>query len=94
MDAWQIWTNFFAGLIALGSALVTNVAGTFLPNVELLLTSPALLWDVSVFSSASSFGLIILLNTIASFVCHVSCAASRRWAGRDADTFSRVRRGR
>ncbi|KAK4705233.1 hypothetical protein P7C70_g963, partial [Phenoliferia sp. Uapishka_3] len=63
----MIWTNTFAGLIAIASALLTNVTGSLMPNVRLLLTTPALIWDVTVFSAASAFGLIILLNTIASF---------------------------
>ncbi|KAL8293090.1 hypothetical protein RQP46_000784 [Phenoliferia psychrophenolica] len=63
----MIWTNTFAALIAIASALLTNVSGTLMPNVRLLLTTPALVWDVSVFSAASALGLIILLNTIASF---------------------------
>ncbi|KAM0747236.1 UAA-domain-containing protein [Meredithblackwellia eburnea MCA 4105] len=63
----MIWTNIFAGLIATITALATNVTGTLWPNVQLLLTSPSLLWDVCVFSGASALGLIILLNTIASF---------------------------
>lgn len=64
----QIWTNTFAGAIAVVVALLSNATGTLLPNLELLLTSPALLWDVLVFSAASALGLIVLLNTIASFV--------------------------
>jgi hypothetical protein len=67
-QASQIWTNLFAGLIALGVALLSNATGSLMPNLRLLLTSPALIWDVLVFSGASALGLIILLNTIASFV--------------------------
>ncbi|KAI5478733.1 adenosine 3'-phospho 5'-phosphosulfate transporter 1 [Pseudohyphozyma bogoriensis] len=63
----MIYTNLFAGLIALASALLTNVTGTLMPNVGLLLSSPRLLWDVCVFSGASAVGLIVLLNTIASY---------------------------
>lgn len=65
---WQIWTNAFAGGIAVAVALLSNVSGSLWPNLELLLTSPPLIWDVCVFSAASALGLIILLNTIASFV--------------------------
>ncbi|GAA5870585.1 hypothetical protein JCM1840_004808 [Sporobolomyces johnsonii] len=63
----MIWTNVFAALIALAMAVASSATGSFWPNVELLLTSGSLIWDVSVFSAASAVGLIILLNTIASF---------------------------
>ena len=63
----MVWTNAFAGLIALAAALLSNATGSLMPNVVLLMTSPALLWDVCIFSGASALGLIVLLNTIASF---------------------------
>ncbi|KAK4046517.1 hypothetical protein OIO90_006546 [Microbotryomycetes sp. JL221] len=63
----MIWTNLFAGLIAGAVATLSNTTGTLLPNIHLLLTSPSLVWDVMVFSAASAVGLIVLLNTIASF---------------------------
>lgn len=64
----QIWTNVFAAAIAIGTALLSNVSGTLWPNLELLLTTPALLWDIILLSAASAIGLIILLNTISCFV--------------------------
>ncbi|GAA6062280.1 hypothetical protein JCM10212_000940 [Sporobolomyces blumeae] len=63
----MIWTNLFAGLIALAMSLASIATGSFWNNVELLLTSGSLIWDVCVFSAASAVGLIILLNCIASF---------------------------
>ncbi|CEQ41126.1 SPOSA6832_02813 [Sporobolomyces salmonicolor] len=63
----MIWTNVFAALIASAMAVASSATGSFWPNVELLLTSGSLIWDVCVFSAASAVGLIILLNTIASF---------------------------
>ncbi|KAM0789872.1 hypothetical protein ACM66B_006718 [Microbotryomycetes sp. NB124-2] len=63
----MVWTNCFACAIAVTAALVSNATGTLLPNLRLLMTSASLLWDVVVFSGASAVGLIILLNTIASF---------------------------
>lgn len=63
----MIWTNIFAGLIALLTALATIGTESFWTNLGLLLTSAKLMWDVCVFSAASALGLIILLNTIASF---------------------------
>jgi len=63
----MIWTNVFSCAIAMSTALLSNATGSFAPNLNLLLTSPALLWDVCIFSSASALGLIVLLNTIASF---------------------------
>ena len=64
----QIWTNTFAAGIALVSALLSNVSGTLLPNLRLLLATPALMWDACLLSAASAVGLILLLNTISSFV--------------------------
>jgi hypothetical protein len=63
----MVWTNIFACLIAIVAA-VASPAGDFALNFKLLLTSVPLLWDVCVFSAASAVGLIVLLNTIASFV--------------------------
>ncbi|SGY84734.1 BQ5605_C009g05717 [Microbotryum silenes-dioicae] len=63
----MIWTNVFAGGIALVVALLSSTTGSLLPNLVLLMTSPALVRDILTFSAASAFGLIILLNTIASF---------------------------
>ncbi|KAK4046027.1 hypothetical protein OIV83_006416 [Microbotryomycetes sp. JL201] len=63
----MIWTNSFACAIAVAAAMASNATGSLLPNTRLLMTSPALLWDVVVFSGASTLGLIVLLNTIASF---------------------------
>ncbi|SCZ98367.1 BZ3500_MvSof-1268-A1-R1_Chr3-2g06323 [Microbotryum saponariae] len=63
----KIWTNVFAGGIALLVALLSSTTGSLLPNLVLLMTSPALVWDILTFSAASAIGLIILLNTIASF---------------------------
>ncbi|BGP58402.1 hypothetical protein JCM8202_001905 [Rhodotorula sphaerocarpa] len=63
----MIWTNVFAGLIAMVASAASTAVGDFWPNVKLLLTSPSLIWDVCVFSAASALGLIVLLNTIASF---------------------------
>ncbi|GAA5982991.1 hypothetical protein JCM11641_006909 [Rhodosporidiobolus odoratus] len=63
----MVWTNIFAFLIAVVMSIASTATGGFWNNLELLLTSGSLLWDVCVFSAASAFGLIILLNTIASF---------------------------
>ncbi|GAA5833709.1 hypothetical protein JCM11251_003210 [Rhodosporidiobolus azoricus] len=63
----MIWTNVFACLIAVLASIASTATGGFWKNFELLLTSSRLLWDVCVFSAASAVGLIILLNTIASF---------------------------
>ncbi|GAA5947958.1 hypothetical protein JCM10213_007666 [Rhodosporidiobolus nylandii] len=63
----MVWTNIFAFLIAVVMSLASTATGGFWTNFELLLTSGSLLWDVCVFSAASAIGLIILLNTIASF---------------------------
>ncbi|GAA5884592.1 hypothetical protein JCM3774_004797 [Rhodotorula dairenensis] len=63
----MIWTNVFACLIAVAASVASSAVGDFAPNIRLLLTSPALVWDVCVFSAASALGLIVLLNTIASF---------------------------
>ncbi|GAA5838457.1 hypothetical protein JCM11251_003396, partial [Rhodosporidiobolus azoricus] len=63
----MIWTNVFACLIAVLAAIASTATGGFWNDLELLLTSSRLLWDVCVFSAASAVGLIILLNTIASF---------------------------
>ncbi|SCV74621.1 BQ2448_7650 [Microbotryum intermedium] len=63
----MIWTNVFAGGIALVVALLSSTTGSLLPNLVLLMTTPALVWDILTFSVASAIGLIILLNTIASF---------------------------
>ncbi|GAA5902436.1 hypothetical protein JCM6882_002753 [Rhodosporidiobolus microsporus] len=63
----MIWTNVFACIIAILASLASTATGGFWNNLELLLTSAPLLWDVCVFSAASAVGLIILLNTIASF---------------------------
>jgi hypothetical protein len=64
----MIWTNVFACLIAVAASVASSAVGDFWPNIKLLLTSPSLIWDVCVFSAASALGLIVLLNTIASFV--------------------------
>lgn len=64
----MIWTNVFACLIAVAASVASSAVGDFWPNIKLLLTSPTLIWDVCVFSAASALGLIVLLNTIASFV--------------------------
>ncbi|GAA6039819.1 hypothetical protein JCM8097_004238 [Rhodosporidiobolus ruineniae] len=63
----MVWTNVFACIIAVVMSLASTATGGFWNNLELLLTSGPLLWDVCVFSGASAIGLIILLNTIASF---------------------------
>ncbi|POY74919.1 hypothetical protein BMF94_1895 [Rhodotorula taiwanensis] len=63
----MIWTNVFSASIAVAASVASTAVGDFWPNVKLLLTSPSLIWDVSVFSAASALGLIVLLNTIASF---------------------------
>ncbi|KAL7336738.1 UAA transporter family-domain-containing protein [Rhodotorula toruloides] len=63
----MIYTNVFAALIAIAASVASTATGSFWPNLELLLTSARLLWDVCVFSAASAVGLIVLLNTIASF---------------------------
>ncbi|GAA5889635.1 hypothetical protein JCM16303_004448 [Sporobolomyces ruberrimus] len=70
----MIWTNLFAGMIALGVSLASiatgsfwNTTGSFWNNLSLLLTDVNLLWDVCIFSAASAGGLIVLLNCIASF---------------------------
>jgi hypothetical protein len=64
----MVWTNIFACLIAIVASLASQATGDFAQNLQLLLTSAPLLWDVCVFSAASAVGLIVLLNTIASFV--------------------------
>jgi len=71
----MIWTNAFAGVIAFVISLASIATGSFWNNVELLLTSGSLIWDVCVFSAASAIGLIILLNCIASFVRSAFVAA-------------------
>ncbi|GAA6015220.1 hypothetical protein JCM10207_003647 [Rhodosporidiobolus poonsookiae] len=63
----MIWTNFFACGIALVMSVASIATGSFFSNLGLLLSSAPLLWDVCVFSAASAVGLIVLLNTIASF---------------------------
>ncbi|GAA5868006.1 hypothetical protein JCM8547_000779 [Rhodosporidiobolus lusitaniae] len=63
----MIWTNVFACLIAVVMAVASTAVGGFWSNLELLMTSMPLLFDVCVFSAASAVGLIVLLNTIASF---------------------------
>ncbi|GAA5889623.1 hypothetical protein JCM16303_004444, partial [Sporobolomyces ruberrimus] len=63
----MIWTNLFAGMIALGVSLASIATGSFWNNLSLLLTDVNLLWDVCIFSAASAGGLIVLLNCIASF---------------------------
>ncbi|GAA5902422.1 hypothetical protein JCM6882_002748 [Rhodosporidiobolus microsporus] len=63
----MVWTNVFACIIAILASLASTATGGFWNNLELLLASAPLLWDVCVFSAASAVGLIILLNTIASF---------------------------
>ncbi|BGP27902.1 hypothetical protein JCM10295v2_006889 [Rhodotorula toruloides] len=63
----MIYTNVLAALIAIATSIASTATGSFWPNLELLLTSARLLWDVCVFSAASAVGLIVLLNTIASF---------------------------
>ncbi|BGP74088.1 hypothetical protein NBRC10513v2_007520 [Rhodotorula toruloides] len=63
----MIYTNVFAALIAIAASVASTATGSFWPNLDLLLTSARLLWDVCVFSAASAVGLIVLLNTIASF---------------------------
>lgn len=61
----MVWVNLFAGAIAAASAVVTIAAGSFSANLRLLLSTPALMWDVTLFSMTSAIGLIVLLNTIA-----------------------------
>lgn len=63
----MIWVNACAAVIALVTALASHSAGALLPNLSLMLTSPALLLDVLVFSFVAASGLIVLLNTIAGF---------------------------
>ncbi|GEM11000.1 zinc finger, C2H2-type transcription factor [Rhodotorula toruloides] len=63
----MIWTNVFAALIAIAASIASTATGSLWPDLELLLTSARLLWDICIFSAASAVGLIILLNTIASF---------------------------
>ncbi|GAA6020684.1 hypothetical protein JCM11491_000513 [Sporobolomyces phaffii] len=63
----MIWTNLFAGGIALAVSLASIATGAFWTNLHLLFTDMNLVWDVCVFSAASAVGLIILLNCIASF---------------------------
>ena len=62
----MIWTNAFAGLLSLAVA-ATDASGTLASSLRLLFTSAPLVWDVCIFSAASALGLIVLLNTIASF---------------------------
>lgn len=64
----MIWTNVWSSAIALAVSFASQAAtGSVLPNLELALSSPALGWDILLLSAASTFGVIILLNTIASF---------------------------
>ncbi|GAA5982504.1 hypothetical protein JCM10908_006676 [Rhodotorula pacifica] len=63
----MIWTNIFACMIAMLASVASSAVGDFGPNLRLLLTSASLIWDVCIFSAASALGLIVLLNTIASF---------------------------
>lgn len=68
----MIWVNAFAAVIAFVTALASHSAGALLPNLGLMLTSPALLSDVLVFSFVAACGLVVLLNTIAGFGALVS----------------------
>lgn len=77
----MIWTNVFSASIAVAASVASTAVGDFWPNVKLLLTSPSLIWDVSVLSAASALGLIVLLNTIASFVSG-SPASPPKWRKR------------
>ncbi|GJN94068.1 hypothetical protein Rhopal_007132-T1 [Rhodotorula paludigena] len=61
------WTNVFALLFAVLASLASTATGSFWSNLELLLLDGRLFFDACVFSAASALGLIVLLNTIASF---------------------------
>ncbi len=64
----MIWTNVWSSAIALVVAIGSHwAAGSVVPSLRLLVTSSALGWDVLLLSAASTFGVILLLNTIASF---------------------------
>ncbi|TNY20318.1 UAA transporter family-domain-containing protein [Rhodotorula diobovata] len=63
----MVWTNIFAFLIAMAASVASSATGSFRPNLELLFSDLNLFTDACVFSAASALGLIVLLNTIASF---------------------------
>ncbi|KAM0754968.1 UAA-domain-containing protein [Meredithblackwellia eburnea MCA 4105] len=63
----MIYTNIFSSFYSLGGIGFDIAAGTFFPSLRLLLTSFALQRDVFLLSATAAGGLIILLNTIASF---------------------------
>ena len=65
----MIWTNVWSSAIALVVAAGSHAAtaGSVLPSLRLLVTSPALAGDVLLLSAANTVGVIILINTIASF---------------------------
>lgn len=67
----MVWTNIFAFLIAMAASVASSATGSFRPNLELLFSDLNLFTDACVFSAASALGLIVLLNTIASFVRHL-----------------------
>jgi len=64
----MVWTNIFAFLIAMLASVASSATGSFRPNLELLFSDFGLFTDACIFSAASALGLIVLLNTIASFV--------------------------
>ncbi|GAA5895635.1 hypothetical protein JCM8208_005287 [Rhodotorula glutinis] len=63
----MVWTNIFAFVIAMLASVASSATGSFRPNLELLFSDFGLFTDACIFSAASALGLIVLLNTIASF---------------------------
>lgn len=55
-------------MIAVAAVLASSFTGSLLPSLRLIALSPSLSFDIFIFSAASAVGLIVLLNTIASFV--------------------------
>ncbi|KAL8280717.1 hypothetical protein RQP46_007040 [Phenoliferia psychrophenolica] len=63
----MLFVNAFTCLYSLGGLVVDYTAGTLSPSFRLLISTSALQRDVFLLSFAAAIGLVILLNTIASF---------------------------
>lgn len=63
----MLYVNLFTCLYSCGGLGIDLHNGTLLPSLRLLLTTPSLQRDVLALSATAAGGLLVLLNTIASF---------------------------